>query len=186
MATTNTLSDATIRKAKPGEKPRKLSDGGGLYLELQPNGGKWWRLKYRHEGKEKRIGLGTYPEVTLSEARKRRDDARALVAAGTDPSEARKAGKAEHQRQQEAEALAAAGEPLPGTFEAVARDWLAVRRDEWAPSYFEKIEARDTIESVRRVRETCSLVFRFAVAERGSQVLEQLTGIDIYASRCAT
>jgi hypothetical protein len=103
MATTNTLSDATIRKAKPGEKPRKLSDGGGLYLELQPNGGKWWRLKYRHEGKEKRIGLGTYPEVTLSEARKRRDDARALVAAGTDPSEARKEAKASRAQAQEIE-----------------------------------------------------------------------------------
>ena len=182
----NLLSDQAIKKAKPEAKPRKLSDGGGLLLEVRPEGGKWWRWRYRFSGKEKMLSLGTYPAVPLAEARKRRDEARALVAAGQDPSEARKAGKAEHQRQQEAEALAAAGEPLPGTFEAVARDWLAVRRDEWAPSYFEKIEARDTIESVRRVRETCSLVFRFAVAERGSQVLEQLTGIDIYASRCAT
>ncbi|MDQ5898643.1 MAG: hypothetical protein QG612_2729 [Pseudomonadota bacterium] len=135
--------------------------------------------------------------MTLAEARKRRDDARALVAAGTDPSEARKEAKASRAQAQEIEAKREAGEPLPGTFEAVARDWLAVRRDEWAPSYFEKIEARlandvfpyvgrtpigdvtppdllallrriearGAIESARRVRETCSLVFRFAVAE---------------------
>jgi integrase len=135
MATTNTLSDAAIRKAKPGEKPRKLSDGGGLYLELQPNGGKWWRLKYRIDGKEKRIGLGTYPEVSLADARKRRDESRALVAAGTDPSEARKAGKVEHQRQQHAEALAAAGEPLPGTFEHVAREFHAGKAEGWSASY---------------------------------------------------
>lgn len=129
MATTNTLTDAAIRKAKPGDKPRKLSDGGGLYLELPPNGGKWWRLKYRIGGKEKRIGLGTYPEVPLADARKRRDEARAMVAAGTDPSEARKAGKAEQERRHEAEALAAAGEPLPGTFEYVAREFHAQEVD---------------------------------------------------------
>ena len=196
MATTNTLSDATIRKAKPGEKPRKLSDGGGLYLELQPNGGKWWRLKYRYGGKEKRIGLGTYPEVPLAEARKRRDDARALVAAGTDPSEARKAGKAEHQRQREAEALAATGAPLPGTFEYVAREWLAKKHEpEVSPRYaarsrkqleadvfphigrmpvreitapvllalLRKIEARGATDTAHRVKQTCGLVFRYAI-----------------------
>lgn len=138
MATTNTLSDAAIRKAKPSDKPRKLSDGGGLYLEIQPNGGKWWRLKYRFEGKEKRIGLGTYPEVPLADARKRRDEARSLVAAGTDPSEARKAGKVEQQRQHEAEALAAAGEPLPGTFEFVAREFHAQEVEGWSPSHARK------------------------------------------------
>ena len=138
MATTNTLTDAAIRKAKPGEKPRKLSDGGGLYLELQPNGGKWWRLKYRIGGKEKRIGLGTYPEVPLADARKRRDEARVMVAAGTDPSAARKAGKAEQERRHEAEALAAAGEPLPGTFEYVAREFHAQEVDGWSPSHARK------------------------------------------------
>jgi integrase len=121
---TDTLSDAAIRKAKPGEKPRKMADGGGLYLELQPSGAKYWRLKYRIDGKEKRLSLGVYPTVTLAEARKRREEARALIAAGTDPSEARKDTKASQQRQRELQALADTGAPLPGTFEAVARDWL--------------------------------------------------------------
>ncbi|MEY8689622.1 MAG: tyrosine-type recombinase/integrase [Leptothrix sp. (in: b-proteobacteria)] len=125
MAANNTLTDAAIRKAVPGDKPRKLSDGGGLYVELQPSGARWWRLKYRIDGKEKRLSLGVYPAVTLAQARVKRDEARALVAAGTDPSEARKTDKASQQRDQEARALAAAGEPLPGTFEQVAREWLA-------------------------------------------------------------
>lgn len=61
MATTDKLTDTTIRKATPGEKPRKLSDGGGLYLDLRPNGARWWRLKYRMDGKEKLLGLGSIP-----------------------------------------------------------------------------------------------------------------------------
>lgn len=121
---TDTLTDAAIRKAKPGEKPRKLSDGAGLYLELQPSGARWWRLKYRIGGKEKRLSLGTYPAVTLADARRRRDEARAQVAAGTDPSEVRKATKEAQAHAQVRATLQAAGEPLPGTFEAVARDWL--------------------------------------------------------------
>ena len=70
------LTDTAIRNAKPGNKPAKLSDGGGLYLEVAPTtGGKWWRLKYRIDGREKRISLGTYPTVSLKEARRRRDEA---------------------------------------------------------------------------------------------------------------
>lgn len=118
------LTDAAIRKAVPGDKPRKLSDGGGLYLELQPSGARWWRLKYRIHGKEKRLSLGVYPAVTLAQARVKRDEARALVAAGTDPSEARKDAKEQHQQLQQVQALVAAGEPLPGSFEAVGREWL--------------------------------------------------------------
>ncbi|MFM2057606.1 MAG: hypothetical protein RLY71_1991 [Pseudomonadota bacterium] len=125
MAANNTLTDAAIRKAVPGDKPRKLSDGGGLYVELQPSGARWWRLKYRIGGKEKRLSLGVYPAVTLAQARVKREEARALVAAGIDPSESRKIDKASQQRDQEVRALAAAGEPLPGTFEQVAREWLA-------------------------------------------------------------
>ncbi|MEY4427982.1 MAG: hypothetical protein RLZZ182_671 [Pseudomonadota bacterium] len=121
---TDTLSDAAIRKAKPGDKPRKLSDGGGLYLELQPSGARWWRLKYRIGGKEKRLSLGVYPAVGLADARRRRDEARTLLAAGADPSTERKADKVAQVARQTVEALAAAGEPLPGTFEAVAREWL--------------------------------------------------------------
>ena len=70
------LSDTTIRKAKPEAKPLKLYDVGGLYLLLNPSGSKWWRFKYRFDGKEKLLSLGIYPEVSLKKARERRDDAR--------------------------------------------------------------------------------------------------------------
>jgi hypothetical protein len=87
------LTDTAIRKAKPNDKVQRLFDGGGLYLELAPSGGKWWRLKYRFEGKEKRLSLGTYPDTGLAAARSRRDEARKLLAAGVDPGEQRKAAK---------------------------------------------------------------------------------------------
>ncbi|MFM2347807.1 MAG: hypothetical protein RL654_2560 [Pseudomonadota bacterium] len=120
------LTDLAIRKAAPGDRPRKVADGGGLYLEIRPTGAKWWRLKYRHGGKEKRISLGVYPDVSLAMARARREEARALLAQGVDPSEARKDEKAEQQQRQELAALAAAGKPLPGSFAAVALEWLAL------------------------------------------------------------
>ena len=105
------LTDIAIRSAKPSEKPRKLFDGEGMYLEVAPSGGKWWRLKYRWAGKEKRLSLGTYPEVPLLEARRRRDDAKRLLEQGQDPS-------AERQRKK-----AALSEDVETTFEAVARLW---------------------------------------------------------------
>ena len=74
------LTDIKIKQAKPKEKPYKISDERGLYLEVAPSGGKWWRLKYRIEGKEKRFSLGVYPDVSLALARERRDDARKLIA----------------------------------------------------------------------------------------------------------
>lgn len=114
------LTDLAIRKAAPGDRPRKVADGGGLYLEIRPTRAKWWRLKYRHGGKEKRTSLGVYPEVSLVMARARREEARALLAQGVDPSEARKDEKAEQQQRQELAALAAAGKPLLGSFAAVA------------------------------------------------------------------
>ncbi len=89
MALTNT----TIRNAKPREKTFRLFDGKGLYMEISPEGGKWWRLKYRFNGKEKRISLGVYPDVSLKDARDRRDDARKLLAKEVDSSENRKANK---------------------------------------------------------------------------------------------
>ena len=98
------LTDAAIRTAKPGERAVKLFDGGGLYLELAPSGGKWWRLKYRFGGKEKRIGLGVYPTVGLKEARERREHAKKLLSQGIDPSTERKESKAiaiAEQREQE-------------------------------------------------------------------------------------
>ena len=84
------LSDTAMRNAKPGAKPVRMFDGGGLYLEVAPSGGKWWRLKYRHDSKEKRLSLGIDPDVSLKAARARRDAARTLIAEGIDPSAARR------------------------------------------------------------------------------------------------
>ena len=81
------LTDTAIRNAKSGEKPVRLFDERGLYLEISPRGGKWWRLKYRFAGKEKRLSLGVYPDVSLKDARDRRDASRKLLVDGIDPSE---------------------------------------------------------------------------------------------------
>src|SRR5690349_441638 len=89
-----TLSDTQIRNAKPGERPLRLYDDRGLYLEVSPRGGKWWRLKYSFEGKARLLSLGTYPDTGLKAVRDKRDQARRLVAQGVDPSAARKAEKA--------------------------------------------------------------------------------------------
>src|SRR3546814_18313511 len=80
------LSDVVIRNAKPREKPFKMGDSLGLFLLVQPSGGKLWRLKYRINGREKKFALGVYPDVSLSDARRRRDEARRLLADGKDPS----------------------------------------------------------------------------------------------------
>lgn len=85
------LTDAALRSAKSAEKPYKLFDGHGLYILVNPDGSKYWRFKYRFEGRENQISFGVYPEVSLQLARERLREARRLVAAGTDPSEARKA-----------------------------------------------------------------------------------------------
>jgi len=128
MAATDTLSDKAIRaalkRAADSGKPEKLSDGGGLRLDVQSSGSGWWRLRYRFAGKEGMLSLGVYPAVPLALARQRRDEARALVAAGTDPSAARKADKAAQAAQAEVTRIAEAGLPAPGTFEHVACDWL--------------------------------------------------------------
>ena len=87
------LTDATIRAAKPTEKPYKLSDGEGLYLLIKANGARLWRFKYRYAGKEKRLSLGTYPDTGLADARRKHGEARKLLAAGIDPGERRKAEK---------------------------------------------------------------------------------------------
>lgn len=107
------LTDTEIRRTKPQSKPIRLFDGGGLYLEVAPSGGKWWRLKYRHSGKEKRLSLGVYPDVPLKKARQRRADARALLADGIDPGENRKAARA------------AGADRAANSFEVVAREWFA-------------------------------------------------------------
>src|SRR5690349_7784327 len=103
------LTDVAIRSAKPKNKSQRLYDTGGLYLEISPGGGRWWRWKYRFERKEKRISLGVYPDVSLRAAREKRDTCRTQLASGLDPGEVRKAVK-----------LAHAGLE---SFEAIAREW---------------------------------------------------------------
>ncbi len=124
------LTDTAIKNAKPAAKPTRLFDGGGLYLEISPAGGKWWRLKYRFGGKEKRISLGVYPDVSLQTARKRRAEARERLAAGTDPGEVKKADK-------RAAKLAASN-----SFEAVALAWMEERRVSVELAQYEKTLAR--------------------------------------------
>lgn len=178
------LTDVAIRKAKAAEKPIKLYDERGLYLEVSPGGGKWWRLKYRIDGKEKRLSLGVYPDVGLKEARDRRDAARKLLADGVDPSENRKAQKA-------VKANRAAN-----SFEILAREWYAKFSSTWADlhrdrvlrrlerdvfpwigprpvaevtaiellSVIRRVEGRGALDTAHRVLSTCGQVFRYAVA----------------------
>jgi integrase len=178
------LTDTAIRNAKPDTKTRRMFDGGGLYLEVATSGGKWWRLKYRFGGKEKRISLGVYPEISLKDARERRGEARKLLANGTDPSQHRKAEKA------------ATAALASNSFEVIAREWhgkhvptwtkkhaeTVIRRLElnifpWlgklpaaeitAPQLLEalrRIEARGALETAHRVLSICGQVFRYAIA----------------------
>ncbi|MBX9641568.1 MAG: Arm DNA-binding domain-containing protein, partial [Mycobacteriaceae bacterium] len=113
------LTDTAIRNAKPGAKPAKLFDERGLFLLVTPAGGKWWRLKYRFDNKEKLLSLGTYPDVSLKDARGRRDAARKLLADGIDPGENRKAVKATKV------------ERAANSFEVVAREWYAKHALNW-------------------------------------------------------
>jgi integrase len=173
------LTNTAIRSARPRDKAYKLFDGGGLYIEVTPTGGKLWRLKFRHEGRENRLALGAHPDTTLKLARERRDEARRLLAAGIDPSSRRQAEK-----------LATAN-----TFEAVAREWLALQEKKLAPATYAKavwtletlvfpyigsrpiarlgpsdvlkvlkrIEGRGIHETAHRTRQRCAQVFRYAV-----------------------
>lgn len=178
------LSDVAIRNAKPRDKAFKLYDSAGLYMEVSPSGGKWWRLKYRLGGKEKRLSLGVYPAIGLAKARKRRDEERALLADHIDPSK--------HRREQKsAQALNAVN-----TFEQVAREWFAKAAPGWAPAHAERknrlferdifplmgqrpiaeitspdllnvlrrIEKRGALETARRALVYSGQVFRYAVA----------------------
>src|SRR5262245_61024564 len=122
------LTDITIRSAKPREKSYKLSDSGGLYLEVSATGSKYWRWKYRFAGKEKRLACGVYPDVTLKSAREKRDVARQQLAGGVDPGEARKAEK-----------VAQAGAE---SFEAIAREWHAKFSPGWVANHGDRILRR--------------------------------------------
>lgn len=178
------LTDVVVRNAKPSGKTFKLFDERGLYLEVSPNGGKWWRLKYRFGGKEKRLALGVYPDVKLKDARDRRDAARTLLANGTDPSENRKAQKS------------ARTDSAANSFEVVAREWLAKYSAIWAENHgdrivrrFERdifpwiggrpiaeitapeiltavrrIESRGALETAHRALSNCGQVFRYGIA----------------------
>lgn len=177
------LTDTALRNAKPTDKAYKLYDEKGLYLIVNPNGGKWWRLKYRFNDKEKTLSVGTYPEISLASARSKRDEARTLVAEGKDPSEARKDAKA----QAKLEAM--------NTFEAVANEWHALhnkskserhqqRVKRWldyylypslgqkaissitAPMVLETtgiLQKQNKLETAHRVIQTAGQVFRYAI-----------------------
>ena len=123
-------SDASIKAIKPGDPRQRLNDGDGLHLLLFVKGGAHgWRLAYSLNGRRNILSLGTYPDTGLSLARRKADEARKLIREGTDPSDQRKAAKADAERQRQAERLADAGLPPEGSFEAVAREWLATVHD---------------------------------------------------------
>ena len=177
------LTDPKIRNTKPGAKSIRLFDGGGLYLEVAPSGGRWWRLKYRFDGKEKRLSLGVYPDIGLKDARARRDEARKQVANGVDPSLHRKAVKS-------SKTTAAAN-----TFEVVARQWFLEKSPEWAESNrgrvirrlerdifpwigdkpissintplmldtLKRISDRGLVETAHKARQSCRQVFVYAI-----------------------
>ncbi len=178
------LNDIAVKKAKPEAKPRKLTDGGGLFVLIHPNGGKYWQLAYRFAGKQKTLALGIYPDVSLALARERREQARKLLANGNDPS-------AVKQTQKRQAKIAAAN-----TFEAVAREWVDNRSNDWTDGHealtlrtleqdafpslgrrpiaeitpsellatVRTIEKRGALEIASRVLQRCSAVFRYAIA----------------------
>ncbi|MFQ5510056.1 MAG: tyrosine-type recombinase/integrase [Leptospirillia bacterium] len=180
------LTELAIRNARTGEKITRMSDGGGLYLQVEPNGSKYWRLAYRFGGKQKTLSLGVYPTITLKDARGRRDEARRQLAHDIDPGERRK----EAQRQEEAK--------VTNSFKSVALEWLPKMssRKQWASSYSKKIarrlevdlfpwlgerpigeitppellrvlqriEDRGAINTAHQVKQTCGQIFRYAIA----------------------
>ena len=174
------LTDAAVRAAKPRQKAYKLFDERGLYLLVDPKGGRWWRFKYRVDGREKLLSLGTFPDTPLKRAREKRDDARRQVADGVDPSAARQARRAS----------------LENTFEGIAREHLELQRKKldarthvkklaWferhvfpylgrlpiakitAPellSVLRRVEGKGKHETAHRIRSGCGGVFRYAIA----------------------
>lgn len=184
MPTSDRLTDPDIRNAKPKDKPFKLADGGGLFLLVNASGSKYWRMKYRYAGKEKLLALGVYPDVTLKQARQKRDLARKKLSDGLDPGEVRKAAAREKK-------LAAVN-----SFEAVAREWYAKQLHTWVKSHsrdvlrrlegnifpaigprpiaeleatellatIRKIEERGAYDLAHRVLAVCGQVFRFGIA----------------------
>lgn len=178
------LTVAAVKQAKPEKKVRKIFDGGGLYLEVTPKGGKYWRYKYRFQGREKRISMGVFPRVSLKEARQKRDEARRQLDNGIDPGELRKQKKASGE------------ENTKNSFEVVGREWFAKHAPNWAQSHASKIirrlerdvfpwlgktpiheiaapeilktirrvEDRGAVETAHRVLQNISQIFRYAIA----------------------
>jgi integrase len=176
------LTDTKVKNAKAETSPYKLADGGGMYLLVTPKGQKWWRLDYRLHGRRQTLSLGVYPDVSLKAARKRRHEVREMVAAGNNPSVARRREKAIRANAH--------------TFKAVANEWLGKHRPKWAPTHTAKIESRlkayvfpwlgntpvvditaaellrvlrrieetGAHETAHRVRQHCGQVFRYAIA----------------------
>lgn len=183
------LTNIAVNSAKPKDKAFKLSDGGGLFLLVHPNGSKYWRLKYRFGSKEKLLAIGKYPFVSLADARERRDIAKKLLAGGRDPGAIKKAEKLE------AKQLSA------NTFEAVAREWHAKQSVKWVAKSVartisllernifpligrtpisqvtaaelleavQKIERRGNIETAHRTLMYCGQIFRYAIATGRAQ-----------------
>jgi integrase len=135
-------TDVIVRNIKPTDATFRLSDGDGLYLLIKPNGAKWWRLDYSIGGKRKTLSIGVYPDTGLKAARDKADEARQLVAAGTDPSDVRKANKAQQAKALEADRRIADGLPAVDSFEEVGREWFAKFSTEWAPSHADKVIRR--------------------------------------------
>jgi integrase len=178
------LTDKAVSGAKAAEKPYKVSDERGLYLLISPNGSKWWRLKYRIDGKEKLLSLGVYPDVSLKKAREDRDKFRQTLANGIDPSVQRQAEKV------------ARADAVANSFEAIALEWMQKQAKTLTPQYIErmrnrfkrdifpalakrpitdikaadllrvlrKMEARGINESAHRALGECGRIFRYAVA----------------------
>ena len=143
MARDLIASDATIKAIRPGDSRKRLTDGDGLFLLLFAKGGSHgWRFDYTHQGRRKLISLGTYPDTSLALARRKAEVARALVAEGRDPSAERKAERKKHSEAKTEEVRRDSGLPPSDSFEAVAREWFAVRRSGWSKSYADKMMAR--------------------------------------------
>lgn len=173
-----------IRRAKPEAKAYTLGDGQGLSLLIEPNGSKSWRFRYRYAGKPKMISLGVYPTITLADARSRRDDARKLVAEGKNPSEVRKEQKIALQTESEnafekiatewhqmksAKWSAGYASDIMGAFQNDIFPYVGTRPiGEIKPlellNVLRKIEKRGALEKMRKVRQRCSEVFRYAIA----------------------
>jgi len=178
------LNAKTVENAKPQDKIYRLFDGYGLYLEVSPKGGKYWRIKYYFNDKERRLGLGVYPIVSLADAREKCINAKKLLDKGQDPAEIKKLKKLEVKQDYE------------NSFENVAREWHEQNKHTWKPKHAENILKRfeskifpvigkrpvkavtapEVLDAVRRVQEAgnidlahrtlqmCSKVFRYAIA----------------------